>query len=350
MSFEMRLSDYFLSPVNQTTIKIQNSFFKGYPIGDSVLSLNISRKDILAVGGLAGKIHLNKLVFPYQKSELVQLKADIKDLNIKELFFSKSDSSPLYNQFQSHIDGSLGLSYNRGQLTRTITGFIKVDKLVLSPPTGQLKNHGPLFLTLNQGLMQIEPFSLQSTNYSLNFRQDQKIFIKGNLKMDFLIFLFPFMKAWEGDLNINLNLEPKLFAPSLKGEVGLQKGFVQLNDHIDPFEESALFAHINKRQADISSIYTKLGGGEIKGQGKLFWSPKKNLHVDIKAGFKNVIFSSLNGLFARGQGDLYLKGQDFPYTLGVSTQLQDLRIEKEFETQSSASIQLNQRFLALKRK
>ena len=347
MDFDMQLSGYFLEPFNQTKIQIQNSFFKGYPLKDSTLNLTISKKSLLANGSLAGKIQLYKLLFPYQKNGRLELKADIKGLNIKELFFSKSHSSSLYNQFQSHIDGSLDFSYKREQMVRSITGFIKADKLSLSPPTGQLKNYGPFFLTLKEGFMQIEPFSLKSATHSLNFKQDQKIHITGGLKLDFLIFLFPFMKAWEGDIKTTLSLEPKLFAPALEGEIALQKGFIQLNDHIDPFEESAVFASIDKRHINISSLYTHLGGGEIKGHGQLFWSPQSQLNVDIKAGFKDVIFSSLPGLFARGQGNLNLKGKTFPYTLGMSANLQALRIEKEFDTSSSSSIQLSHRFLSL---
>ena len=348
MAFDMLLSDYFLKPFNHTKIHIQNSFFKGYPLKDSHLNLNISQKAVSASGSLAGKINLHKVIFPFKKTGDVKLKADVKGLNIKELFFSKSDSSSLYNQFQSNIDGSLDLAYKKQHLTRSLTGFIKVDKLSLSPPTGQLNNQGPFFLALQEGVMKLNPFSLKSSNHSLHFRQDQKIYITGDLKLDFLIFLFPFMKSWEGDLNINLNLEPKLFAPALEGELALQKGFIQLNDHIDPFEESTLQADIKNRHINVPSLYTKLGGGEIKGQGSLFWSLKKKLHVDVKAGFKNVIFSSLPGLFARGEGQLSLKGKSFPYTLGVKANLQDLKVEKEFNTSSVASIQLNQRFLALK--
>ena len=347
MDFKMSLSGYFLKPFNQTRIQIQNSFFKGYPIGDSTLNLSISRHAILADGSLAEKIKLKKLIFPYKKTGQVKIKTDIKGLNIKELFFSKSDSSSLYNQFQSHIDGSLDLSYTRDKLVQSITGFIKANKFSLNLPSHQLKNHGSFSLTLDKGSMQIEPFALRSKNHSLSVRQDQKIYITGGLKLDFLIFLFPFMKAWEGGLKVNLNMEPKLFAPAITGEIALQKGFVQLNDYIDPFEESELMARVQKRHINITSLYTKLGGGEIKGQGELFWSPKKNLHVDLKAGFKDVIFSSLPGLFARGQGQVDLKGKGFPYQLGMNARLKELRVEKEFKSNSSASIQLSQRLLSL---
>ena len=347
MSFEMKLSDYFLSPVNKTKIQIQNSFFKGYPIGDSLLNLTFSKEALTASGSLTGKVQLESLFFPYEKTDQVRLKAGFKGLDIKELFFSKLDSSSLYNQLDSHIDGALDLAYKRDLWARTITGVIKADTFSLSTPSEQLKNQEPLSLTFNKGFMQLEPFALKSENHFLNFKQDQNIHISGDLKLDFLIFLFPFMETWEGDLKIDLSLEPKLFAPAVIGEVALQKGFIQLNDHIDPFEESDLLAHIKNRHINIPSLYTKLGGGEIKGQGNLFWSHRKTLHVDMKAGFKDVIFSSIPGIFARGEGELFLNGEDFPYTLSMNTKLKSLRIEKEFETKSSTSIQLSQRLLAL---
>ena len=71
------------------------------------------------------------------------------------------------------------------------------------------------------------------------------------------------------------------------------------------------------------------------------------MHVDLKAGFKDVIFSSLPGLFARGQGQVDLKGKGFPYQLGMNARLKELRVEKEFKSNSSASIQLSQRLLSL---
>ncbi len=348
MNFQMDLSGYFLRPANRTQIQIQNSFYKGYPVGNSQLDLRLSQKDVTASGQLADKIQVHKLVFPYAKAGQVALNATTKALNIKELFFSKAQGSSLYHQFQSHIDSSLNLSYQRNRPSRTLTGSIHASQLSLDTPSHKLKTLKPLDLTFDKGHINIKPFSLESASHSLNITQDEKIHVTGDLKLDFLIFLFPFMKTWEGDLKVRLFFDPKLFLPAPKGTVSLNQGVVQLNDFVDPFEDILLEAHVNNRHINIASLDTRMGGGEIKGHGGLFWSPAKELEVDMKGRFKDVIFSTLPGLFARGQGSLSLKGQRFPYTLGMSAQLESLKVEKEFGgTSASVPIQLNQKLLAL---
>ena len=349
MSFQMDLSGYFLRPTNRTQIQIENSFYKGYPVEDSHLNLSFSQKDITASGELADKIHVHNLVFPYAKEGQVELNATTRGLNIKELFFSKAQGSSLYHQFQSHIDSSMNIVYQRNNPTHTLTGSIQASQVSLGTPSHKLKNRGPLALTLDKGHINIKPFSLESASHSLNIIQDEKIHVTGDLKLDFLIFLFPFMKTWEGDLKVRLFFDPKLFLPVPEGDIILRQGFVQLSDHVDPFEELFVEAHVNKHHINIASLDTRMGGGEIKGQGGLFWSSKeKKLKVDMKARFKNVIFSTLPGLFARGNGSLSLTGQGFPYTLGMETQVESLRLEKEFTGNSvPVPIQLSQKFLAL---
>ncbi|MDE0118445.1 MAG: translocation/assembly module TamB domain-containing protein [Bdellovibrionales bacterium] len=349
VDFTMNLNGWFLSPLTQARIKVTDSFYKGYPIKDSDIHLRIRRDQIEAKGTLADKLNVKKFVFPYNKNGFVELQAITNNLNIKEFFLSKVEATQLYNQFQSSINSNIDISYQRGQFSPSVTGRIAVNNITVHANSYKLVNQVPFSVKLEKGNIQTDPIFLRSGKQSLNITQNEEnnINIKGNIKLDFLIFLFPFIRVWEGDLAVDLKMRSQISSFFPTGKVRLENGFIQLHPSIDPFEEIYSDMQWKKKELIFQSLYAKMGGGALQVAGNVTFPGKGKVPVNIKGSFSRVQFSSLPGIYAQGSGQVSFSGSFFPYTLGIKANIENARIEKEFISNESNQVLLSQRLFLL---
>ena len=349
MNFNMSLNGFFLKPISKVNILIKKSFYRGYPFKNSKIDLNIRKKQIEARGSIADKLIIQKFIFPYKKDGVVELQAKTNNWNIKEFFISKGESTQLYNQFQSNIDSTINLSYQKDQFLSSATGEIKVNNLSVHANSYKLKNQFPFLLKIEKGQIQTNPVLLQSGAQFLNIVQnkDKNIDIKGNIKMDFFIFLFPFMRVWEGDIAVNVKMNPQLFNLSPVGKMQLKNGFVHLNPNIDPFEDIYSDIKVEKFKMIFQSLYAKIGGGSLQAVGDIHFQGNGSVPVNVTGSFSHVQFSSLPGVYARGSGQIFLTGNNFPYTLGIKANIKESRIEKEFISNQPAQVKINPRLFLL---
>ena len=333
MDFNMNLKGFFLEPVTTVKTKVFNTSVKGYSLADSSIDLRLRHHQVEASGFVADKIHIKKLIFPYSANELVELKAVTNDLNIKQLFFHKADSSQLYNSFESSIDSELDIIYKRQQLMESINGHIEVKKAVMQANTHRISSALPFSIQLKKGALHIDSFILQSGTKTLNVLQDPSskiIYVNGGLKTDFLAFLFPFMLELNGDIETKMSLKPHLSNLDTSGWIKLYNSTIHLHSELDPFEKVRSDMTIDKDKLMISFFSAQYGGGTLSGKGELQFKGSGNTPVNVGGSFTNVQFNSIDGINARGSGRIQLTGSDFPYTLGISGELVETKIDKEF--------------------
>ena len=351
IDFDTDLKGFWLEPQTTANILVKKTFYKGYPIKNSHIFMNIRRHQLEVKGSISNKATVQKFIFPYKKEGLVEIKAQTKNLNIKDLFHSTENSSALYNQFESKINSKIDVSFRRDKFTQSVTGDLKVNSLTLKTNSYKLVSQFPFSLTLNRGRIKTDPISLQSGSQFLSLTHTRKnqIKINGDTKLDFLIFLFPFMKVWEGNLTVDINISPRLSNFSPKGTLQVQNGFVQLNQYIDPFEETYANIKINNTNFEFLNFYTKIGGGTLKAQGDIDFIEKNNTPIKVEGHFVNVQMNSLPDLYTRGSGQISLTGKKFPYTLAITAAIKNSRIEKEFISDQSNQVQISPRLSHLEK-
>ena len=333
IDFDMDLKGYFLNPITTAKVQIKNGFYKGYPFGDSEINLRLRRHQLEANGNVSNKLKIQNLIFPFQNTGLVELKATANNLNIKEIFsFIEGEYSPLYSQFQCHITGETQISYQKNRFLQSATGNIKINQLTARANSHTLTNQVPFSVHLKKGHIQTDPISLKSGTDFLNIiQQDSKrIQVSGSAKLDFLIFLFPFMRTWEGNINAHLFLNAKLFSLLPNGNLKIKNGFIQIHPNIESFEELHSDITVDNKTLRFQSIQIKIGGGVLRATGDLSFLTPTKIPVNIKGTFKKTRFESLPGIYTMGSGQMFLTGKTIPYTLGITADLEDSRIEKEF--------------------
>ena len=333
MNFNMNLKGFFIEPVTTVNAKVFNTSVKGYSLADSSVDLRLRQNRVEASGFIANKIHIKKLVFPYSTDGLVELKAVTNDLNIKQLFFHKADSGQLYNNFESSIDSELDIVYKRQQLMQSINGHIEVKKVDMQANTHKISTALPFSIQLEKGKLQMDSIILQSGAQVLNILQDQSskmIYVNGGLKTDFLAFLFPFMLELNGDIETKMSLKPHLSNLDTSGWIKLYNSTIHLHSDLDPFEKVRSDMAIDKDKLSILFYSAQYGGGTLSGKGELQFKGSGHTPVSVDGSFTNVQFNSIAGINARGSGQIQLKGDDFPYTLGINGELTETKIDKEF--------------------
>ena len=107
--------------------------------------------------------------------------------------------------------------------------------------------------------------------------EQNSIDIKGDIKLDFFIFLFPFMRAWEGNLKLDLNVASHVSRFFPTGDMRLENGFIQLNTEIDPFEEVYSDIQLEQRKLIFSVFLCKDGGRGFAG-GRGYSLFKRGIH------------------------------------------------------------------------
>ncbi len=346
INFTMNLRGFFLNPVCKADITVKNSSYRGYPLKDSHIAIRIRKTQIEADGSFADRLTVKKLVFPYDKKGLVEIKAVTNNWNIKEFFIPKGEANQLYSQFQLNIDSDMDLSYKRNQPLRSATGNIRVRKLSVYANSYKLSNPFPFSLKLEKGNIHTEPALFRAGNSSLSITQNQSINIKGDLKLDFFIFLFPFMRVWEGDLKVDLSVKPRLSAFAPKGTLSLKNGTIHLHPYTEPFEDVQADVLVENSKLGFKAIYAKTGGGSLTAKGDVDLRAE-GVPVNITGAFSHIHFSSLPGIYAKGSGEVYMRGNRFPYTLGIKARVEGARIEKEFVAQNTAQVKLSPRLFLL---
>ncbi len=333
VNFNMTLNGFFLEPLTLVNAKVINISVKGYSLADSSIDLRLRQNQVEASGFIADNIHIKKFIFPYSSDGMVELKAITNNLNIEQLFFHQSDSSQLYNSFESSIDSELDLLYNKGQLQQSITGHIAIKKLALQANTHKLSNALPFSIQLEKGKLKVDPIVLQTSSKVLNIVQEQNsqmIQINGDIHLDFLAFLFPFMLELNGDMSTEISLQPHLSKLNASGWIKLYNGTIHLHSELDPFEKVRSDMIVDKDKLMISFLSTQYGGGVLNSTGEIQFKDSNTTPVDVKGSFTNVQFNTISGINARGSGQIQLIGEYFPYTLKMDGKLDEAKIEKEF--------------------
>ena len=169
----------------------------------------------------------------------------------------------------------------------------------------------------------------------MNQNSDNRMInVQGGIKLNFLVFLLPFLRSLEGDMNLNLVVQPTLYNLRASGSVQLRRAFVQLTDTLEPFESIYSNMSIDRNILKINSFYSEIGAGRLQAGGQLIFQPNGVVPVDIKGSFERVRFTSIPGIFVQGSGQLSFTGDRFPYTLGLVARMTDARMEKEIVAQT----------------
>ena len=342
INFGMNVHGTFLHPTIKTNVEIKDTYFKGRSITDSRFSFQLHSDKIIAEGNLFNTIQLRKLIYPYKGRQIITLNASVKNFNLQKFLLPSSISSRTYHSLHSQIDGDIALSYRKNQFRSSSTGYVKIDQLMLKTHSHILRNQKPFSIQLKNGRMHLDSFQLTDNNAkSIHFTHNQDINIKGDVKLNFLIFLLPFVPVLEGHLTTQMNVQPYLWNLQPTGYVKIKKGIVQLHSMLEPFESIYSNIQVQNNQWQIQSLQTTIAGGNMQAKGLLSFKKGENPLINIQGTLNQVHLKNLPGMYTTGTGSIHLTGRKMPYTLSINADLENTRIDKEFQTSNEQQVPIS---------
>ena len=342
MDFGMNIRGPFSRPNIKANMEIKNTYFKGRSIADSHLFFQSYPKKIIAKGKLFNTIQVRKLVFPYKGNQTVTLSASVKNLNLQKFLLPVSVSSRIYHSLHSQIDGDIVLSYRKNQFLSSSTGHIKIDQLILKTNSHTLKNQKPFSIQLKNGRIYSDSFQLTDNNIkSIQVTHNKNINIKGDIKLNFLIFLLPFVPVLEGHLTTQMTVQPYLWNLQPVGYIKLTNGIVQLHSMLEPFESVRSHIQMQNNQWRIQSLDTKIAGGSMQARGLLSFKKGQPALVNVQGTLNKVNLKNLPGISTTGTGTIQLTGRKIPYTLNITADMENTRIDREFQTKAEQQIPIS---------
>lgn len=342
MDFGMSVRGTFLHPTIKANVEVKDTYFKGRSIADSNFSFQLYPDKVIAEGKLFNTIQLHRLIFPYKGKQTVTLNANIKNFNLQKFLLPASVSSRIYHSLHSQIDGDIALSYRKNQFLSSSTGHIKIDQLMLKTHSHILRNQKPFSIQLKNGRMHLDSFQLTDNNAkSIHFTHNQNINIKGDVKLNFLIFLLPFVPVLEGHLTTQMSVQPYLWNLQPTGYVKIKKGMVQLHSMLEPFESIRSNIQVQNNQWQIQSLQTKIAGGNMQAKGLLSFKKGQAALINIHGSLNQVHLKNLPGIHTTGTGTIQLTGRKMPYTLSITADMENTQIDKEFQTNNEQQIPIS---------
>ncbi len=334
VDFNMHLKGFLKKPIANVQTTIKNTYFKSQALQDSQLSLQISSDKVKIKGSLFNTVHIKNLTIPYKENKTVHVKLQTDKLNIYDFLLPYSIASHSYHNMVSDIHSDWNLTYKKNHFKKTATGSIRIQKLNITDGIHNLSNHKKIDINLKKGEIKTSPIQLADSQHSLHIKPyQQHTLVKGTLKAKYLIFLFPFMKSLNGNLNMNLRLKNQLFQLNQRGWIKIKDGNFQLHSSLKPFENTQAKIEIKNHLWNIPFFYANTGGGKMQAKGWLHFK-KSLVPLNIKGIFKKVQFNGVPNIHTTGSGRFQLTGNNFPYTLNMIASLEDTKIETEFQSQT----------------
>ncbi|MGH8046733.1 MAG: translocation/assembly module TamB domain-containing protein [Chthoniobacterales bacterium] len=333
-------------------LKSQLSISSG---GVKIAGLTLKRGDLGLLGGEAS-VPLDLFALASGKTFAQALAADKPvsaaftsgDLPIADLIRMAGQEATLHGKVRLNLGASgtvskLNLSgrFTARDLTATVDKFTLPQtnadialattdgKLALS---GSAQTRGFQPLTLDAGM----PFAYEETKDGgvRLFHEDAPIHAKVDFprtSLEILRIRFPTARRLEGTLSGNLNVDGKLNAPRIVGEIGLTGGDIEMDTNSPRVNALNGRITMDTEHVTIQSLRGEVGAGPFEVTGGADIKDPKNPSLDVHLTGTKVLLARDPGLRLRANLDIRAQGRGESGSVTGSVQLVDGRIFKKLE-------------------
>jgi translocation and assembly module TamB len=292
------------------------------PQEDSSFRLDINNARLTGSGSFLGNKIQSQVVYPFEAKNPFALEFKTNNWDFTNLF-SLISKSANQSDFQTGLTMEAKLHSDEGGFWNS-TGLIEVKDLHIRKGSETMKADGPMKLNFKNGVANSENFVISSGDNFLklnvqNFSHDRlNADLNGKLNLGMLGLLTPFITDLRGNVALSVDMKGSAEKPQLSGSTFIDKAYVKLRDFPHPFSNLRADLLFNQQTLMINAFNGELGGGKITADGRISFIARDNVPVDIKGTFSDVALNIPDGYKSRGSGDIAIKGQKFPYLMGIN--------------------------------
>lgn len=299
--------------------RLINLSLGGSPAEDSSFRLNIMRDRLEGDINFIGRTVQSRFTIPYSSEGPFDLYLKTTKWDFTNLF-SLLSTTAKKKDFQTQLSMEANLKSTRGGFWKS-TGSVNIQDFSIKRGPVQMNTSEPLKISFRDGVVEAQNLNLKGDGTFLkvdiiNATQDSFVTdINGKMDMSLMALLTPFLDDLRGNLSVALKTRGPIQDLNVLGSAFVQNGYVKLAQFPHPFDQIQADLLFNQRNIALNSIKTTLGGGAVKGEGRIQLNSLDEVPIDFRAVFDDISLNIPDGMRTKGSGDLQITGSRFPYTL-----------------------------------
>ncbi len=313
---------------------ISNTMVRDAAIKDSTFKIHTTEDKMSGHFNLLGGEIDSKFHLPLKKGNPFSLSIYTKNWDFTK-FFSMFSESVEKKSFQSKMTSEINLSNENGNLWKS-SGYGQISRFEIS--------RGPIFMYAPQtmkiffsnGIMKTQNFKIIGENTFLEVISEGSsyekinIALNGILNMGLGILITPFLNELNGRLTFSNQISGHLFDPYIKGSIDIKDAFIQIKKFPHPLENVSADLLFSKKNLLINTFKANFARGSIQSWGKVHFLEINKVPIDIKAKFKGISLDVPEGVHTKGDGDIHISGNYFPYKVRGQYNILSGGVKKNF--------------------
>ena len=340
MSFDYHLTGSLRNPKSHIQSRWTEVSYGAQSLGDSQIELEINRTGIQGRGDFFN----DRLVIHRLNFEKPRLSAQfsMNDCNVVPLFLSSLPSQKIISQ----ITGDFSLDFPIKNI-RLLSGSMDIKKFILNRPPHTLKAEEPFSLQFDNGAFYFRDSSLKwkSQNQTLVLKKilRNKTSLSGSIRLEFIKIFLPFINNIQGKMQAQIEIQNHLNKLAPRGHVQIKNAVLNFIDSFDIFQSFNLNGQLTPKHFNIQEFTAQTATGSIQGKGIIDYSHKTLRPMDISARLNKINFYASDKIRLNGYGSLRYFGDQKPYFLSGSFQIEEGFFTAEFSGKKRTKI--NNQFL-----
>ncbi len=320
LDIDMRLNGYVLSPDTTIAAKFNNMTLGGEPVEDSSMKLQVRSNSVEGSAQFLGGTLKTEFLLPYNTTDPFRFKVSAKDWNFAKLIAS-FDEDLMKRNFTSSLTGTLDL-YSASGGFWAASGGIEAEKVLVQRGNLKMSNPKPIRVSMTEGKFQFNELFIEGENTffkinnSPNPVQPLDIQINSKVNMGMLSLFTPFLEDIRGLLSASFTVKANKDKLEVLGSAYVEQGYFKIFNFIHPLADVRADLLFSQKQILVNSLKGSFASGRFFGDGKILFENIQSYPTDINVQFEDVNLKFPSNFDTYGSGNIYVKGNWFPFTLG----------------------------------
>lgn len=299
--------------------RLRNLVIGKSPAEDSGFQLNIMKDRLKGHLDFMGNTLKASFIFPYTDSGPFSLNLKTNSWDFTNLFTIFSTTAKK-KDFVTQLTSEVNLASSSGGFWNS-TGSINVESFLLQRGPLNMTSAGPMSISFRNGVINSKDLYLKGEGAFLKVdilnasKQALNTDINGKLDLSLVALVTPFLDDLRGKLSMAVKTQGPLNNPNAVGSAFIEDGYLKLGGFPHPFDQINADLLFNQKSIVINAMKASLGGGPLKGEGRIQINSMNQIPVDIRASFEDVALNIPDGMRTKGSGHVQFTGQRFPYLL-----------------------------------
>ena len=330
--FNMNLLGSLYKPKVQLNVSVTKSNLYTYPVKNSQFRIDIDQKNLRLSGNLMKEFYISKLSYPFEKDKPISIKGKLDNFNFIKTVLAryKKENGQSYS---SQLSGDVSFTFSKKNF-QPLNGNLLLKRFYVSKGEKWFQNQKNFSIKFKDGNSYFDPVNFYHQNnkiLKIHKKGTYKLHISGYHSLDYWSFAFLFFNNLEGDLKIDLVTNKNLNNLNPKGTIKIDKGLFSL-DLIPTFKNISSSWEIENNKIFIKTFQSIAGKGTNKGTGQIVYvNPKKTL-VNLDLNFIDTYLNIPKDFHTKGNGELHITGNKFPYLLKGFYLIESGVIKNEFSS------------------